>query len=922
MNFKPEENGVLYTRPTGENTSLTWFGPKIIRVKTWKGDCEPKDFSFARVAEPNAEFEWNATSTPESLILESDDLKVVVDAATGTPEFSSTVKKSFLKEKPGSLKLFENDLPNEEDRQSAELIFQLPEKTGLFGLGQYPYGDLNWRGKKVLLIQGNTMIVNPFILSSDSWGMLWDNASHTEFEDSSDGMKLYSEVADYIDYFICAGDNADQAIAGYRKLTGEAPMLGKWAYGFWQCRERYGSAQELTSIVKESRERNLPLDIIVQDWMYWGGNEYWSGLTYDKDFFGDLEASIEDIHKMNAKVMISIWPILGDETQICKEMDSIDCMFDTRIWNGQRNYDAFNEEARKIYWRYLEEGLFKYGIDAWWMDSTEPDFFGCHNPIENKKGMMRDGKKTAAGSWNRVLNAFGLAATQGVYEGQRSASSEKRVCILSRSAFAGQQRYATVSWSGDIGGSWKIFQEQIPAGLNFCMSGIPYWTTDNGGFHITGMGGEFPRGMKDPAFKEFFLRWFQWSVFCPVMRTHGTAVPREIWQFGEKGETIYDTMEMFDNLRYRLLPYIYSLAGKVTHDAYTMMRGLAMDFPQEEDLYDIKDQYMFGPAFMPCPVTDPLFHIPTGGINLIEKEYFVDLSGNEGVLSESYFDDENLEKLVSSSTTSTIDYNWAGGGPAGVTVEKFTARYEGKLVTGDKKADGLHIKADCCVKVYIDDKEIYNGWVPGEYRDHIVEFAFEPNKSYGLKIEYGHIYGTPSIQLGWFIMADLYTPSDNIPKTRQVIMPASSDWFDFWTGQKITGGSEITAEAPLEIMPLYVKSGSIVPMGPYIEWYNHKEPTPMEIRIYSGSDAEFTLYEDEGDNYNYEKGVYSTITFKWNDKIQSLSISDRKGKFPGMLEKRTFNIIIVNEKNGIGVDISNTPDKVVEYNGSEIAVTL
>jgi len=922
MDFKAKKNGIEYIRPSGETTSLTWFGPKVVRVKTWKGDLEPKDFTFARIAEADGNFEWNATGISRGLSFGNEFTTVFIDEETGIPEFSSSVRDSFIKEKAGSLKLFKNELPNEEDRQSGELTFILPESTGLFGLGQYPDGDMNWRGKKVLLIQGNTMIVNPFILSSDSWGMLWDNASHTEFEDNSEGMKLYSEVADYIDYFICVGENADQAIGGYRKLTGESPLLGKWAYGFWQCRERYGSAQELVSIVKESRERKLPLDIIVQDWMYWGGNECWSSLDYNKEWYGDLEAAIEDIHDMHGKVMISIWPILGDETEVCEEMEAIDCMFDTRIWNGQRNYDAFNEDARKIYWRFLEERLFKYGIDAWWMDSTEPDFFGCHNPIENKEGMMRDGKKTAAGSWNRVLNAFGLVATQGVYEGQRSTTSEKRVCILSRSAFAGQQRYATVSWSGDIGGSWKIFREQIPAGLNFCMSGIPYWTTDNGGFHITGMGGEFPRGMKDPAFKEFFLRWFQWSVFCPVMRTHGTGVPREIWQFGEKGETIYNTMEMFDNLRYRMLPYIYSIAAKVTFDSYTIMRGLAMDFPEEQNLYEVKDQYMFGPALMPCPVTEPLFHIPTGGLELIEKDCFIDMNGNPGALTESYFDDENLEKLVSTSTASQIDYNWAGGGPAGVTVEKFTARYEGRLLTGDKKSDGLHIKADCAVKVFIDGKEAYNGWVPGEFRDHIIEFPFEENRSYDLKIEYGHHYGTPAIQLGWFVMPDLNPSSDEIPKVRQVILPVSCDWFDFWTGEKFSGGAEITAPAPLEIMPLYVKAGSIVPMGPVMEWYNQKEPQPLEIRIYPGNDAEFTLYEDEGDNYNYEKGESSTISFKWDDAERSLNVSERKGEFPGMLESRTFNIIIVDKNRGTGIENTVAPDRVIKYDGKEISETV
>ena len=923
MNVDINKKGVIFKRSTGEHTALQWFGPGIIRVKVWKGDKEPKDFSFARVAEPNGDFEWNFTTVPnENSVLSSDILSVVIDKDTADLSFYSSDENKMFEEKKGTLSLFENDLPNEEDRQSGQITFNLPEKTGIFGLGQFPYGDLNWRNKKATLVQGNTVIVNPFILSSDNWGILWDNPSHTEFEDNQEGMKLYSEVADCLDYFVCIGKNADDVLAGYRHLTGQAPLFGKWAYGFWQCRERYGSANELVSIVEKYRELGLPMDNIVQDWMYWGGNEHWSSLTYNKEFYGDLEEAIKKIHNMHAKVMMSIWPILGDETEICKEMEAIDCMFDTRIWNGQRNYDAFNDEAREIYWRYLKKGLFDIGADAWWMDSTEPEFRDCHNPLSNKAGMMDDGKKTAAGSWNRVLNAYGLYSTKGVYEGQRSVTDEKRVFILSRSAFAGQQRFATVSWSGDIGGSWKIFREQIPAGLNFCMSGIPYWTTDNGGFHISGMGAEFPRALKDPAFKEFFLRWFQWSVFCPIMRTHGTGTPREIWEFGDKGEKIRDSMEAFDNLRYRLLPYIYSMAADVTFKGYTMMRGLAMDFPKETALYDVKDQYMFGPAFMVCPVTEALYDLPVTEVDIIQSNHFIDTNGEPGGLTETYFDDEELEKEVNTAKTGTIDKNWAGGGPAGVTGKVYSARYEGKLVTGDRASDGLILRADNKTRVWIDGEQIGHNWFPGVLRDCIMEFPLEANKEYDIKIEYSHQdWGGNSIQLGWFVVNLPNEDSDSIPKSRPVILP-KTNWIDFWTGETLEGGKEIEANATLDVMPLYVKAGSIIPMGPYIEWYNQKDPQPLELRIYPGADTEFTLYEDEGDNYNYEKGVYSTINFKWNDAAKTLNISDREGSFPGMLKKRTFNVVIVKPEQGTGIDICEKVDSEVEYSGSALSVKL
>ncbi|MFH1161518.1 MAG: TIM-barrel domain-containing protein [bacterium] len=560
-------------------------------------------------------------------------------------------------------------------------------------------------------------------------------------------------------------------------------MFGKWAYGFWQSKERYIDAKELTDVVAEYRMRRLPLDVIVQDWRYWGENNMWSSMEFDPKVYPEPAKTLEKLHTLfHVHYVISIWPALGRDTKIFRELNEKGLTYLPVHWSSGYLYDAFNPQARDIYWRYISDGLMAKGVDGLWMDATEPELADQHTFEESETNIKKFGN-TALGPIAVYLNPYSLMTTEGVYGKWRKDFPDKRVLILTRSAFAGQQRNAAITWSGDINASYSVFRRQISAGLNFCMAGIPYWTTDIGAFflkgHDKGFGpGEYPGGCKDPSYKELYVRWFEFGAFCPVFRSHGTHSPREVWQFGDVGDWNYEAMSRFLHLRYRLMPYIYSVAWKVTSEGYTMMRGLPMDFARDKNVYEIDNQYMFGPSILVTPVT--------------EEQYF----------------------------------------------PKDTTRTR-----------------------LLDD-----------------------------------------------------------PDSVSLYLPAGTDWFDFWTGTRLQGGTKMTRETPIDIIPLYVRAGSIIPMGPFLQYAEEKSPDPIELRLYSGTDAMFTLYEDEGDNYNYENGKYTTIDFAWDHENATLTIGKRKGNFAGMLQTRIFKVVIVSPNHGTGLEITTNPEKIISYSGEMVAV--
>ena len=750
------------------------YSPEIIRIVK-----SPLGRTFSKVS-------LSVIKTPEKAPFEVTEKSGLIKIKTSKLQvyiYQTSGKIAFY-DLSNNLLLTESTIPSmflpvmdiDKKTYTVKQLFQLSSSEGIYGLGQDQKGVMNYRNHNVLLQQSNMHVTNPFLLSTRGYGLLWDNYSATEFADSKEGALFQSVIGDCIDYYFIYGVTPDGVIAGYRNLTGPSPMFGKWAFGFWQCRERYTSQDEIVGIVEKFRQLKIPLDNIVQDWRYWGlDNENWNSTEFGNPLYPDPKEMIEKIHKNNAHVMISVWPSFGKKTAIYKELKENGSLLDFVTWppdGGVRVYDPFNPKARNIYWKYMNKNLFSIGMDAWWLDATEPEQGDSQGKI--------DSTLTALGSFKHFRNAFPLQTNKGVYENQRLTSPEKRVFILTRSAFAGQQRYASSVWSGDIEGNWEVFRHQISGGLNFSMSGIPYWTTDIGGFTLSR--DLYPLGVADPSYQELYVRWFQFATFCPLFRSHGTSTPREIFNFGSKGYWAYDVQEKYINLRYRLMPYIYSLGWKVTHGGYTIMRGLPMDFAKDTAVFNIDNQYLFGPSLLVCPVTEAMY----------------------------------------------------------------TLKGEDKKLKGE------------------------------------VDFS--------------------------------------TVRSKQVYLPQSEGWFDFWSGKKMKGGNTVAVLAPIDMMPLYVRAGSIIPFGPFIQYATEKIADPVELRVYTGADGAFELYEDENDNYNYEKGDYAIIPLKWNNQTHTLTIGKRKGFFPGMIKNRTFNIVFVNENHGVGIEIENQPDKIIKYYGDQIVI--
>jgi len=479
---------------------------------------------------------WELHDEAYELIYETDVLKVRVNKISGAVAFL---------EKPGKILLKENeraphgmvaaDVPGEKTWR-AEARFLLSDDEGIYGLGQYQDGIMNYRGHDVLIVQANKVAVNPFLISTKNYGILWDNYSKTKFHDSADGMTFWSEVADQVDYYFVAGGNMDDVIAGYREITGVAPMFGKWAFGYWQSKERYVDRGELVATTAEYRRREIPIDNMVQDWRYWGDNDHWSSMYWDETIFPNPAKMIRQLHeKYHVHLMVSIWPVLGSKTKLHKELKSQDLLFDNEHWSGGDVYDPYSDEARAIYFKHIKKGLLSAGVDALWMDGTEPEFPSTDTQEITEKE-IKDCGSNALGSMARYLNTFSYMTTKGTYEGQRNLTSKKRVFTLTRSSFAGQQKHAAVTWSGDVSANWDVFRKQISAGINFCMAGIPYWTHDIGAFFPSGRGGLYNQGVDDPAYRELYVRWFQFGAFTPIFRSHGTGTPREVWQFGQPGD--------------------------------------------------------------------------------------------------------------------------------------------------------------------------------------------------------------------------------------------------------------------------------------------------------------------------------------------------------------------------------------------------
>lgn len=770
--FRQTKQGITGTTQ-GMDIEIQFVSPEIVRVvKAPEGRSFTKK-SLSVVKSPES-MSVTTEKKGETVSLKSNAVRVDFNVGTGRISFFDKQGKALFTEKDYGAQFTPfNDAGN--PTFSVRQAFLLDKDEAIYGLGQQQVDDLNQRNHKHFMRQRALYASVPIIQSTKGYGMFWDNYSPTTYTDNPQEMSFDSEVGECMDYYFMYGGNADGVIAQIRDLTGQAPMYPLWTFGFWQSRERYKSQQETMEVVDKYRELGIPLDGIIQDWQYWGPNSNWNSMNFDNPEFPDPQKMIDHVKKKNAKIMISIWASFGPDTNPYKDLEKINALFNFKTWpadGGVKAYDAYNEKARDIYWEHLNKGLFSKGIDAWWTDSTEPD----HLDVQERDFDI----PTAMGTYRSVVNAFPLMSNKGVYEHQRAVTSDKRVYLLTRCAFAGQQRYAANTWSGDVVCNWETFRKQIPTGLNFSLSGIPYWNTDIGGF----FNWPYHGGAENKAYHELYTRWFQYGTFLPMQRSHGSGVKKEIYNLGKKGDWVYDSEEKYINLRYALLPYLYSTGWQVTDNAGSFLRALFMDFNEDQKVHTISNQYMFGKAFLVTPVT---------------KNMYV-------------FSDK----------------------------EQWKDPYEDFSKTG----------------------------------------------------------------------------------TQDVYLPKGTKWFDFWTGEALNGGQMVTKEVPIDIIPLYVRAGFIVPFGPKVQYSTEKKWNNLEIRIYPGADGEFVLYEDENDNYNYEKGAYSIIKFTWDDAKRTLNIADREGTFPGMLKSRKFNIVVVDKENGTGSVQSTKFTKSVSYGGKKKSVKL
>ncbi|MCU4972279.1 DUF5110 domain-containing protein [Halobacteria archaeon AArc-m2/3/4] len=772
-----------------------------------------------------ADTEWSVTETAETVSLETDALSVDLEKDTCALTWRDADGDRLVREPPeGGKELHTVDVGEmagenaatpletlDREAYSTKLALEFAEDEAIYGLGQHDDGISNYRGNSQYLYQHNTKVSMPVIASTRGYGILFDSYSLSTFHDDQHGSYFWSECTDALDFYFVYGPELDAVVSGFRQLTGRATMLPKWSYGYVQSKERYETGEELLEIVDEYRDREIPLDCIVQDWQYWpnstdedpdfeewGGPEgdwgRWGQKSFEPEQFPDPDALTEDLHERHVNLMISIWPnmLVGEDHE---EMAAAGHLLDDSDLSAPDNeihyYDVFSEEARELYWEQAEEGLFSHGVDAWWADSTEPynPDWGLEDPLEPEQRLA-----LITGDYKHVfdpayINAYSIYQARGIYEGQRSSTEDKRVLNLTRSGYPGQQRYGAITWSGDIEATWDRLEKQIADGLQFTATGNPKWTLDIGAFFVHDnteeefyANGEYDAGHDDLGYRELYTRWFQLGAFLPLFRSHGTNTAREMWRFGEPGDATYDTLVKFDELRYRLLPYIYSLAGWETLEDYTTFRHLAFDFREDQRVHDVTDQFLCGPSLMVCPVTEPMY-------------------------------------------------------------------YEAES-----------------------------------------------------------------------------TPLSGKAKAREVYLPEGTEWYDFWTGERYDGGQTILADAPLEKVPLFVRAGSILPMGPIVQHTDENPDAAWELRVYPGRDGSFELYEDAGDGYEYEDGAYATTDLEWDDTASALTIAEREGSFPELVAERDFEVVIVGESEESGTGLAEVDaedaDATIAYDGTETRTEL
>ena len=737
--FEQTPTGVVIRQGDIRRT-LEFYGPQTVRVKTDLGRDHWQHPSLAVIAKPEV-VAYDVSETPEAFLVRGPAFTVRVDRAHGSLSFVSG-GKTLLAEAVEAVTLAEKDIDGAPTYEVTQR-WTPADDEGLYGLGQAASGKFNLRGQRIHIVQTNIPAFSPVWSSSKGYMILWDVYSQSVFQDTADGLSLWSESAPGgSDYYFMYGEDPDRRFAEYRKLTGAATMFPKATFGFFQSKERYKSAQELIDIVTRFRSEGFPIDWIVQDWQYWDArHERWNAMQWDKSRYPDPKGLCDKLHNdLHVKLITSIWPDVGDDTDVARELDAHKLRYAPGHWisKGRSHvYDAYSTLGREIYFKHLKMGLIDVGVDAMWMDGSELETGdACHN-ADKMVAQIKACGRNEMGDFTRYLNTYGLVTTMGNYEGQR-ATSDKRTFTLTRTAWAGLQRYAAIPWSGDTGASWGRLKDEIAGGLGASMSGLPYWTQDTGGFFCGHYGRD---AMNNPEYLELLARWNQFAIFNPIYRWHvSSPVAKEPFRARERHPEYYESFLAAAKLRYRLLPYIYSLARDVHETGRPFVRPAWIDFPKTPGVNDDQTSIVFGPSLFTSVITRPMA----------------------------------------------------------------TAEPENRQV--------------------------------------------------------------------------------------EVRLPVGADWYDFRTGERFAGGTTFKREYPIDSFPLFVKAGSILPLGPDVTYATEKTDEPTELRVYPGADAHFTLYADDNETYAYERGEFEKIPLAWDDAAKTLTIGAREGDYPGCEKVRQFRV--------------------------------
>ncbi len=814
----------------------------------------------------------DATVAPTGDVWRRGDIEVRVDRKQGTIGFY----------RHGRLMLTDTGA-------ASGAVFELTAESDLYGLGQFRDALANYRDRSIYLAHANMDAVNPLVVSPTGFGLLWDTG--TDAHMTSAGPRLaFAHTAPVMRYHLLLGDGLDGVIAAYRRLTGKAPLLGKWAYGFWQSQERYASQDELCGVLDAYRARHLPIDVMVQDWRYWGTDDLFSGMVWDPVHYPDPKGMCDRVHAANGHVIASVWPAFGPASDVYKALDAKGLLFAGPHWGGGRVLDITSQTARGIYWNHVRNGLMSVGLDGLWTDGNEPEFMSTGSRYVTARSYAQNGD-CALGPIKDHLLTFSYYQTRLFYQENKAFWPDKRPLVLSRKVYAGQQAWGAVSWSGDIFSGWTTLNDQVMAMQQISLTGLPWWTNDIGGFLVSH---RFPGKLDDPAYRELYVRWFQWGAFMPVFRAHGTEIRRELWAMGDDGDPAYEALKIALKRRYALMPYIYGQAARVALDDEPFIRPLVMDFADDPVIARYPNQYLFGHDILVGVVNTPLDHAPADLFTFIPNHA---VSGADGPAPQvEFYEGARLERLVDTRLSDDLKMSWSGDLPYALKGKPYSSHWTGRITALESGVHAFRITAQGLVRFTLDGKlcvaergsgtgvaNTANGGVSfaGHEGDDVYHFDMPlvAGRAYAFELTQSQPKADAvSLWVEWSPPSLAAALQTSPGKTMDLYLPHGADWHVFGKAGLLKGGRVLKLRPPLGDMPLYVRAGAIIPQTPGIA-YATQPAAQVELHVYAGADGQQLLYDDAGEGHAYQQGEYRRWPIHWDDRARKLTWVAMQGSY-------------------------------------------